>query len=113
MKWRDLSECGERTVIDGRARVCVRITRHEGLHQDPTGQAWETEQEILARLRARWGHRWHIVYTGHTWIATTYRQPGVHPQVESAPTPRQLEMRLAQACGPRVPLVPRPRGERT
>ncbi|WP_017608782.1 hypothetical protein [Nocardiopsis xinjiangensis] len=120
MKWRDLSECGARTTLDGDTRLCVRITRHDGLHQDISGQAWETEHETLDRLRARWGHRWHIVCTGRTWIATTYRRPGHRTQVESAPTPEQLEEQLARAPAPRTsaprttpraPLVPAPRNE--
>lgn len=104
MSRRDLSECGARTTLDGHRRLCVRITRHDGLHQDLTGQARETEHETLDRLRARWGHRWHIVYTGRTWIATTYRRPGLRTQVESAPTPGRLEEQLTRAPTPRPPV---------
>lgn len=116
MRWRDLSECGARTTSNGHPRLCVRITRHDGLHQDLTGQAWETEHETLDRLRVRWGHRWHIVHTGRTWIATTYRRPGHRTQVESAPTPDQLEEQLTRAPVPRAPtpkapIAPEPRNE--
>lgn len=110
MRWRDLSECGAQSLADGMPRLCVRVTGHEGLHQDLSGQAWETEQETLTRLRGRWGHRWHIVFTGRSWIATTYRLPGEHPRVESAPSPDQLEELLDRAPAPGVPLVPAQRG---
>ena len=112
MTWRNLSECGERALIDGTARVCVRVTHHDGFHQDLSGQAWETDLETLTRLRARWGRRWHIVFTGHTWIASTHRTPGAHPRVETAPYPDRLEEQLEQAHPPGVTFVPLPRRPR-
>lgn len=112
MPWRNLCECGERSRHGGSTRVCVRVVNHDGLHQDLPGQAWETDLEILTRLRSRWGHRWHIVFTGRTWMASTHRLPGTHPRVETAPCPDRLEEQLEQAHPPGVPFVPLPRHPR-
>lgn len=82
----------------GISQACVLEISHDGDHMDRHGRTWEDPGVVLARLTAKWGRTHRFACTGRTWLAR-HRAPS-HWQVESAPSPEQLEEHLRAHHGP-------------